>query len=761
MPPIKSAQAESSLPQLVITEVSSTVISDEEWVEIYNYGSVPVAISDLVFYENDTNHGVTSVSGETHILPSTLSIIANKADVFKSKNPTYLGVLIDSSWSSLREDGEPIGLKIKGVFVDNVTYGLSVKGQNSERHSLGLTDWIAAVPTVGDLSDAQKLFLEQRVETQNAATATTTDAAIANNSLNNSTTETYTPAESTTTTSSTEGTDDQTITTQLSPDVITITIETATTVNVIEAQNNQTSTESSTTSASSTASNAAATTTDTTTTTAYTTSTTANQTYSSSSTQNTTAQNLATSNSTNNTTQIITNAPPIARITVQSGNLSAQEKTSVNFDGRTSYDPNNDQLRFDWDFGDGTISTSSNPGIHAFSKVGSYTIQLTATDTTGLKGVAYMQVNVLPKSSSATTTGVTSASSSPTATTTITSTKAAATSGAATNTPKIETSGPTVTSTEKITITVTPEQAKALFDTYSLTSTERASNAVASSTGIDSSKNGTAMALNHRGVILNEIFPAPEKGDDEWIELYNTENVAVNLSGMLLADSSKLKKPFALPPASVIPPHGFAIVTKEQSKISLNNGEDAVYLASPTGALIDSIKYLGGKKATSYSRAQDGDKSTWVWTADVTRGKENPPLSTITGTVTNVGTKKENGKSVPYVEIQTADNELHTVMTDSTDKNADVTNGFFDTGSTATISAFEAQDGTEHLSSVKKIVPSTNESNSKTATQSPTTIQLIIGAVVFLLINTLTVVYFVRGFGPQKSASEFVEDPLS
>ena len=100
-------------------------------------------------------------------------------------------------------------------------------------------------------------------------------------------------------------------------------------------------------------------------------------------------------------------------------------------------------------------------------------------------------------------------------------------------------------------------------------------------------------------------------------------------------------------------------------------------------------------------------------------------------------------------------------MTDDADKNADITNGFFNTGDTVSIAAFEAADGTEHLSSVKKIEAAPNSTSSNTTESSFTKTQLIIAAAVFLALNALTIMYFVRGFGPRQSGSESDEDLLA
>lgn len=70
-----------------------------------------------------------------------------------------------------------------------------------------------------------------------------------------------------------------------------------------------------------------------------------------------------------------------------------RRRLKVQFDARNSRDPNDEELRFTWDFGDGSTSEDPVP-VHVFEKAGSYTVQLTATNATGLSSSTTLLIRV-------------------------------------------------------------------------------------------------------------------------------------------------------------------------------------------------------------------------------------------------------------------------------------------------------------------------------------------------------------------------------
>ncbi len=150
-------------------------------------------------------------------------------------------------------------------------------------------------------------------------------------------------------------------------------------------------------------------------------------------------------------------------------------------------------------------------------------------------------------------------------------------------------------------------------------------------------------------VFVNEFVPAPYKdwnGDnkidsgDEWIELYNSANHRIDLSGWQLDDAKSGSAPFQLPQGTFIKPKGFLLYFAAETKIGLNNGGDAVRLLHPDDTVADVKKYDPIETNASYARHPDGS-SVWVTTCIPTPGAENcsfhiPPTPTRVFSLTDI-----------------------------------------------------------------------------------------------------------------------------
>jgi len=157
-----------------------------------------------------------------------------------------------------------------------------------------------------------------------------------------------------------------------------------------------------------------------------------------------------------------------------------------------------------------------------------------------------------------------------------------------------------------------------------------------------------------QAIILSEIMPNPEgtDNDTEWIELYNTGATNVDLGNWSLDDEEKGSSPYIFPAGSIIEAQDFLVITRADSKISLNNDTDQVRLFDFEGTIQDQVTYDGSPEGQSYARisletnttdalawliptasAQSWTEAPWEWTRDITIGKTNPVYHAISGTI--------------------------------------------------------------------------------------------------------------------------------
>lgn len=120
-------------------------------------------------------------------------------------------------------------------------------------------------------------------------------------------------------------------------------------------------------------------------------------------------------------------------------------------------------------------------------------------------------------------------------------------------------------------------------------------------------------------VIINEIYPNPDSGQEEFIEFRNLDSKSADLSGLVIADASKKK--FKIASSTILDAGGYAIFLRSQSNIALNNsGLETVSLSYADGSIIDKVSYSGSKKGKSFSRKDSGE---WQWSEVPTPAQEN------------------------------------------------------------------------------------------------------------------------------------------
>jgi len=87
-------------------------------------------------------------------------------------------------------------------------------------------------------------------------------------------------------------------------------------------------------------------------------------------------------------------------------------------------------------------------------------------------------------------------------------------------------------------------------------------------------------------IIINEILPNPVGSDtaNEFIELRNTSDTTIDISGWQLDDASGGSTPYAIPSGTTLSANGIAVWYRSETKIALNNDADSARLLDPFGA---------------------------------------------------------------------------------------------------------------------------------------------------------------------------------
>lgn len=128
------------------------------------------------------------------------------------------------------------------------------------------------------------------------------------------------------------------------------------------------------------------------------------------------------------------------------------------------------------------------------------------------------------------------------------------------------------------------------------------------------------------GIFINEVLPNPAGADEanEWIELYNSNSIDVDLSGWQIQDTNGTPKTFTINPSTSsgqakITANGFLVFKRPDTKIMLNNDVDGLNLLTPDKKIVDSINYPKAPLGQSYSKTS----SSWAWSTTPTASAQN------------------------------------------------------------------------------------------------------------------------------------------
>ena len=124
-------------------------------------------------------------------------------------------------------------------------------------------------------------------------------------------------------------------------------------------------------------------------------------------------------------------------------------------------------------------------------------------------------------------------------------------------------------------------------------------------------------------IIITEFLPNPKGSDseDEFIEIYNSGNVEIDLENWTLEDKMGSVKKFIISEKTKIGADEYRVFYSSETKITLNNNGDGIVLKDSADDVISETSLSNlAPEGQSYSLDKSGN---WVWTLIITPEKEN------------------------------------------------------------------------------------------------------------------------------------------
>jgi len=235
------------------------------------------------------------------------------------------------------------------------------------------------------------------------------------------------------------------------------------------------------------------------------------------------------------------NQAPLAKIEIQSGQTSAEEKIKLNLDGSQSSDPDLDKLEYKWTLDDVEFSDKANPPSLDINEIGAHQITLFVIDPYETSGTATLYLEILEKSLPSTNTNTSTISNND------------STSSIASLNPK---------STEET--------------------------------------NSETINFNFTdGKLVIHSFLANPKGSDtnqEWIKIQNLDDKPLSLENWILDDELEGgSKAYRIPKIELAPQEIYSFSNSE-TKISLKNTADIIHLLKPDKSIKDQLSYTDLKE---------------------------------------------------------------------------------------------------------------------------------------------------------------------
>jgi hypothetical protein len=158
-----------------------------------------------------------------------------------------------------------------------------------------------------------------------------------------------------------------------------------------------------------------------------------------------------------------------------------------------------------------------------------------------------------------------------------------------------------------------------------------------------------SVELVSANIRINEVYPNPPGSPevDEFIEIYNVGDVAIDIYGWTIHDTIGSSKEYIFPQV-IVEPKQFFVLKNSQSQIVLNNTADGLVLKSSQGEIIDEMQFENSEESFSYGRYPDGVGTEFI-SMSTSEGLTNisPPTPTSTPTTSPTPSKTPTPTKTP------------------------------------------------------------------------------------------------------------------
>ena len=212
---------------------------------------------------------------------------------------------------------------------------------------------------------------------------------------------------------------------------------------------------------------------------------------------------------------------------------------------------------------------------------------------------------------------------------------------------------------------------------------------------------------------ITEIYPNPVAGEneEEWIEIFNSGKEAVNLGNWTLSNIRKKSSPFVVSDAISLESGEYMVFKKSETKITLNNEKDEVFLGDFNGNIIDSVPYEKSKKSFSYALIQFGGEAEWEWVDEPTPNAKNQTFEKIAGEISLA--PEENPTGDYSFAVKTADNESKKITFARETLDFNVAQAVLKEGSTVVVQAKKGPGDEYILRKIDNVSPPTENPSTK------------------------------------------------